>query len=486
MRGRRALVRALVRALPLIGALALSPAADAHHVDPYETIEKAFTAFDGGNNYAAARAALSAGLREAPHDGKLDPSFALVLAVYSDLVRNQDDPSFALQLAEQGLALALGEEPPDEEVKNALLVSRAHALADLGRYREAIETATITALWLGQRFGPQAREDLEAEAREWARQEDPGQDGSGQDGGVPSALQIAFDLLGQAQDALSRYDTAAAIMLAARAALPEGSGLATGAVRTVNAWGRQLTGSAYALEDRNREAVATLRAAVDLIAETPWDGRSRPRLREGLTGDGARYLVWNIFIRLAETALDIGDSELAAAALDVAPDYVSTPADRYSLMVQRAALLMHGAELAEVESAFAASEAEARAAGDMENAALARFYASVVRLRRAAQQGPADEEGRQMLDAARAAAGAAGGNLHQTEYILTTAVRQATVNSVPPQAVLPVAREAFAAFRARQSEMAGYDSGQEAARRERRRFLESYLDTLYETETMRP
>ena len=461
--------------LLLAPAMALAAPAAAHHVDPYAVIDRAFTAFDGGKDYDAARGALSAGLREAPHDGRLDPSFALVFAVYSDLVRNQDDPSFALQLAEQGLALALGAPEPDEEVKNALLVSRAYALADLGRYREAIETATITALWLGERFGQKAREDLEAEARAWAQEESPGPDGK-----VPSALQTAFDLIRQAQDALSAYDTAAAIMLASRAVLPEGSGLSPEAVRTVNAWSRQLTGTAYAVENRSREAIAVLRGAVDLIAEAPWDGRSRPRLRAGLNGDGARYLIWNIFIRLAETALRVGDAELGAAALDVAQDYVDTPADRYSLLVQRASLLMRSADLAEVEKAFATGEAEARAAGDEENAALARFYASVVRLRAANRAKTMDGEGREMLDLAREAAKAAGGNPRQVEYILTTAVWQAVANSVSPETVLPVAREAFSAFREGQRAMAGYDSGQEAARRERRAFMESYIDTLYD------
>lgn len=467
-----------LRLLFLTAAAAiLPPVAHAHHVDPYVTIDRSFQAFDGGNNYPAARGILSSALREAPHEGRLDPTFALVFAVYSDLVRSQNDPSFALQLAEQGLALALTEEPPDEEVKNALLVSRAYALADLGRYREAVEIATITALWHGERFGPQAREELEAEARKWARQ-----DAMGSESDLPSAFQTALDLLQKAEAAIGAYDTATALMLAAQAILPEGSGLEVGAVRTINAWSRQIAGIAYALEERNVEAVAMLRAAADLVAAEPWDGRTKPRLREGLTGEGARYLVWNIFIRLGETALDIGDSDLAAGALDVAQEYVTTPVDRYSLLVQRAALLMRNADLAEVERAFAASEAEAHAAGDAENAALARFYAHVVRLRRLAQQGPVDAEGREMLEAARAAAEATGGNLHQAEYILTTAVWQATINSVPPRTVLPVAREAFAAFRARQSKMAGYDSGQEAARRERRRFLESYLDTLYEAE----
>lgn len=464
-----------LRSLLLASATALAQPAAAHHVDPYDVIDRAFTAFDGGRGYDAARGVLSAGLREAPHDGKLDPSFALVFAVYSDLVRNQDDPAFALQLAEQGLVLAIDPAQQDDEVKNALLVSRAYALADLGRYSEAIETATIAALWLGERYGQKAREDLEAEAREWARAEDPGPDGK-----VPSALQTALDLLKQAQDALAAYDTAATIMLASRAMLPEGSGLSPQAVRTVNAWSRQLTSIAYAVENRKREAIAMLRSAVDLIAEEPWDGRSRPKLRQELSDEGARYLIWNIFIRLAQTALDVGDVELGTAALDVAQDYVATPADRYSLMVQRASLLMRSADLAEVEKAFAASEAEARAAGDEENAALARFYASVVRLRAANRARTMEGEGQEMLDLAREAAKAAGGNPRQVEYILTTAVWQAVANSVSPATVLPVAREAFSAFREGQRAMAGYDSGQEAARRERRAFMESYIDTLYD------
>ncbi len=463
-----------LRPILLAAAMLVAPAVHAHHISPWEVIDRAFTAFDGGKNYDAARGALSAGLREAPHNGKLDPSFAMVFAVYSDLVRNQNHPSFALQLAEEGLALAVSTAEPDEEVKNALLVSRAYALADLGRYREAIETATITALWLGERFGAKAREELEAESREWARQE-----GLGPDSKSPSALQTALDLLIQAQDALLALDTAGAIMLASRAVLPEHADL-EGAARTVNAWSRMITGTAYIVENRNREAATVLRSAVDLLCEEPWDGRSKPLFRHELTGESARYIVWNIFIRLAQSALSIGDSELGAAALDIAQDYIGAPADRYSLLVQRAALSMHGGSLDEVEKAFEASEAEARAAGDEENAALARFYASVVRLRIAGADG--GDEGQQMLERAREAAKATGENPHQVEYILTTAVWQAVINSVPHEIVLPVAREAFAAFRTRQGEMAGYDSGQEAARRERRRFLESYLDTLYDAD----
>ena len=91
-----------------------------------------------------------------------------------------------------------------------------------------------------------------------------------------------------------------------------------------------------------------------------------------------------------------------------------------------------------------------------------------------------------MLDRADEAASAAAGNPRQVEYILTSAVWQAVVNAVRPETVLPVARRAFDAFRDGQRAMAGYDSGQEAARRERRRFLESYLDILHEASDPQP
>lgn len=470
-----------LRALLLAPALLVAAPAAAHHVDPWEVIGRAFQAFDARGDYAETRAIFSAALRQAPHNGKLDPAFALVFAVYADLVRNNDDPAFALQLVDQGLALVAGAAEPDEEARNALLVSRAYALAELGRYREAIDTATIVALWLGDRFGAETREGLEAAIRDWVRK-----DGGGDDG-PPPVYTSALSLLLEAQEALLDHDTAGAILLASRAALPQGAGLDENAVAVINGWGRSIIGVAYAAENKYREAVAVLRAAVDSVAEEAWDGTARPRIRPLIaTEAGGRRILWDIFINLGQSATFAGDLPLATLALEVAQDYVRSPIDRYSLLVQRAALLVRSSDFAAVEKVFLESEAEARAAGDAENAALARFYVAIIRLRIAFAAGSTEEAAQAMLAAAEEAAAAAAGNRRQVEYILTLAVQHAAAYGMPAETVLPVARRAFAVFRDGQREMAGYDSGQEAARRERRRFLESYLDTLYEAGGQQP
>src|SRR5690606_38561880 len=125
--------------------LLLLPAglAAADHIDPYEVATRAFETFQKNDSYPEARAIFSSALREAAHGGSLDPAFAIVYAMYSDLTRYDGNPAFALQLADEGLALALSAAELDEDMKNALLVSRAYALADLGRYEEAVESVAI-------------------------------------------------------------------------------------------------------------------------------------------------------------------------------------------------------------------------------------------------------------------------------------------------------------------------------------------------------
>src|SRR5690606_18333117 len=109
------------------------------------------------------------------------------------------------------------------EIRNTLMVSRAYALAELGRYDEAAEEATIASLWLEQRFGAQARANLEAEILGWlaVRNTD----------NLPSVAQVAIDLLQKAEAALIAGDTGNAIALASRAMLPDNSGLSAGAER---------------------------------------------------------------------------------------------------------------------------------------------------------------------------------------------------------------------------------------------------------------
>ncbi|MBE0695099.1 MAG: hypothetical protein IH590_18635, partial [Aquamicrobium sp.] len=230
------------------------PAA-AGHVDPYEAMQDAMQAYNNNERYADARAVLSKALREAAHGGSLDPVYAVLYAMYADTARFDGNPSFALQLTDEGLALALSAPEPDADVKNMLLVSRAYALADLGRYAEAIETVRITALWMGERFGPDNRRALEDEAAAWDERL------AGEDPKVANApvAELAIKLLDQAQEALNAYDTARAITLASRAILPDGTAVGSTDVLYINARAQTLVGAAYGVEGRPAAAVAALR-----------------------------------------------------------------------------------------------------------------------------------------------------------------------------------------------------------------------------------
>jgi len=463
-------LRSLLAATAAIVALG-GPAA-AHHVDPFDTVDRAFAAYQDRESYADARAVLSAALREAPHDGRLDPSFGIVYAIYADTARFEGDAAFSLQLADEGLALVDTAAEPDTEIRNALVISRAYALAELGRYAEAVDEATIAALWLEQRFGAKARADLETEIRGWLAMKDTE--------ALPSVAQAAADLLQKAETALVAGDTSVAIALASRAILPDNSGLGRGAERLVNAWCRSVTGAAYGVEGRHRDAVATLHEAVNLLSNEPWDGLTIVALYPGLVTELADKVVWDVFIRLGSSALFVEDLALADAALRNVADYATTPKLQYSLLVQRAAILLRSGDLAAVAALFRESERAAEAAGNPLNAALARFYASVAEMR----QGPKvpDAPGvAAVLEAARAAANASGDDLVQVEYILTAAVRLAVGHAPAFRQALPVSNAAFAAFEQRQATMRSYEAGQEAVRRDRRRFLETHVRILHKT-----
>lgn len=460
-------LRPLVTALCLFAAL---PAA-ADHVDPYGVMGEAMQAYQKSERYADARAVLSKALREAAHGGALDPVYAVLYAMYADTARFEENPSFALQLTDEGLALALGAAEPDDDVKNMLLVSRAYALADLGRYAEAIETVRITALWMGERFGAEHRKGLEDEAAVWAKKL------ASDDPSVANApvAELAIKLLDQAKEALSAYDTARAITLASRAILPGGTAVGGTDVVYINARAHTLVGVAYGLEGRPAAAVVALRRAADILSAEPWGGKGPaallPVVREY---PATREVAWDSFSYLASNAVAAGEHDLALAALDMAADFADNPARRFALMVQRAGVTFARKDYREAERVFLASGRDAEAAGDRLNAALAGFYLSIARLFLASggEIGPAREA---LVTSATEAAVVADGDLQMRQYVLTTATRMLFMQNFDHTDALPLAERAFAAFKARQAALGSYDAGQEAARRDQRSFLDIYI-----------
>lgn len=467
-------MRHLFRIATLLVAGAFAAPAHAGHVDPYAAIEKAFTLFKDGGTYQESRAIFSQALRDGRHDGKLDPGFAILYVMYADLTRFDGNPAFALQLADEGIALALTEAPVDEDVKNSLLVSRAYALADLGQYQQAVESVAITALWMGERFGDKAREELEATARGWAGQATAG----GGDGKFPSAVQLSIDLLKKADEALAARDTRTALALASRATLPDGTSLAAADVAFMNARSHSIAGLAYAYEGRSRLAFIALRRAADLVVAEPWDGKSKPRLRgEVEREDGWKVLAWTVFSHLASAAVGVKELDAAQASIEAASPYARTSADRFSLLAQQAGIAFTSNDYAKAAEVFERGEREAKAAGDTENAALASLYLAIARLFLAPEDNNTTEQ-EALLKAASHAADVAAGDPQMVEYVLTTAVR-AVGHRGSVAAALPLARRAFEVFQERQKAMAGYEAAQASGRRERRRFLEMLIAGEY-------
>ena len=467
-------MRHLLRITTLLVAGAFAAPAHADHVDPYAAVDKAFTLFKDGGTYQESRAIFSQALRDGRHDGKLDPDFAILYALYSDLTRYDGNPAFALQLADEGIALALTEVPVDDDVKNSLLVSRAYALADLGQYQQAVESVAITAIWMGKRFGDKERKDLEAVARGWAEQAAA----DGGDGKLPSAVQLSIDLLKKADDALAARDTRTALALASRATLPDGTSLVEADVAFMNARAHSIAGLAYAYEGRSRLAFIALRRAADLVAAEPWDGKSTPRLREDVAReDGWKILAWTVFSHLASAAVGVGELDTAQAAIETASPYAVTPADRFSMLAQQAGVAFMADDYASAIEVFLRGEREAKAAGDAENAALAGLYVAIARLFIAPEDSNTVEQ-EALLKAASHAADVAAGDPQMVEYVLTTAVR-AVAHRGSVAAALPLARRAFAVFQERQKAMAGYEAAQASGRRERRRFLEMLIAGEY-------
>ncbi|HHZ08645.1 MAG TPA: hypothetical protein GX405_07695 [Rhizobiales bacterium] len=450
------------------------PAA-AGHVDPYKVMEEAAQAYGKSERYADARAVLSKALREAAHAGSLDPVYAILYAMYADTARFDGNPSFALQLTDEGLALALSAPEPDTDVKNMLLVSRAYALADLGRYAEAIGTVRITALWMGERFGAEHRKELEDEAAVWAQKL------AGDDPNVAGApvVELAVTLLDQAREALDAYDTARAIMLASRAILPDGTAVGGTEVLSINARAQTLVGVAYGIEGRPAAAVTALRRVAEILCAGPWDGKRPAALLPAVRENPAiRDVAWDSFSYLASNAVAVGEPDLALAALATVEDLADNPARRFALMVQRAGVIFSRKDYREAERIFVATGRDAEAVGDRLNASLADFYLAIARLYLAAGDDVATAR-EALVTAARRAADIAGSDLQMRQYVLTTATRMLFMRSFDHMDALPLAEPAFQAFKARQAALGGYDSGQEAARRDQRSFLDIYVGANY-------
>lgn len=466
-------------------AISVSPTT-ADHIDPTDVVTQAFQTFKETQDNAAVRAVFSKALRDAPHDGVLDPSFALIFAMYSDIARFEGDPSFAMDISQRGLDLLLTDKAPDPNVLNTLLVSQAYALADLGRYAQAIEQARIQLIWMANEFGQSQAEALQREVDGW-QQKAVASDANYQ---LPSVAELSEKLLDQAHAAYDVDDTTTAQTLAARALVPAaGTGLSEQAIKLLNVRAHTISGQAFAKESRYPNAMTAYRRAVDIATNQPWNGAGEPKLDpQFLAQTAGPSILWELFSSMAATAANAREYQLANAALGVAARFADTPARRTDLLFQQAGNAFRNKDYSGAERAFLDGAVAARESGDEQTASLAEFYLAVARLflARAAGTSSVAPQLQALAVAADNAQRAAGDNILQAEYILTTATKVSYFYRFNYADIRPLADKALAAFVRRQSLMSDNEIGQNMSRADQRSFLEIFIGAQYDARRAQP
>ena len=257
---------------------------------------------------------LDATMRDARGKGWLDANSGVLFAMYTDALRNlRLNPAYALRVADEGLALIRAGHPQDPRDAMLLEVSRAYALADLGRFEDAVEAGTLAMPAMRDAFGTdKTTDDLASYIAEWKAGHWTAFN--------TSALDMARKALDRAEAAMDRSDNAAVLSEAARAILPPGSGFGAGDVALLTAEARSLSGRALYLMRRPEDAKAVLLAGAETLFGPDWFRKADPQPLVPVP-DAARERITQLFYWLARTAIDGGDRALAEAALPLAERY---------------------------------------------------------------------------------------------------------------------------------------------------------------------
>lgn len=431
--------------------------------DPLVVMEESFALWQGGD-LAGYEAYIGAALRRAREEDALPPEWAFLFGTYSDYVRNEHRNSpYALRLAEEGLAYLAPNTAANPDLSALLQVSRVYALADLGQYDEAARSARLAEPLFRQTMGAEMADDLLRTVAEWEAGRATVYNNAPAD--------LARETLGQADAAADRGDYGLALTLAARATLPEGAGLDADEVRRINAAVAGQTGRALYWIGRKSEAFAVMRAAAASVAPEGWD-EPRAKLATLAIDPGAeRQALAELFFWLARAGLDTNALWLVPGALDrtVALDDGSIGA--LSIVLTRAA--WHDAlfEPRLAEYALVAAAAAAEAAGQSDQALLARYH---VALRSYAATG-AEPEAAALIDLTRrmAAEGRLGSFYDPLHVQAETAGM--LVGSDHAAAALEFARSALSGRVAELGESRDSAFGREGARAQVRGLAEALL-----------
>jgi hypothetical protein len=422
-----------MRAAALSWALALLAAPTAAQMpDPFALIDGAGPFIAAGDMDGAWRH-LDRGIRAARRLGPLTPDWSIALAMLADSIRNRgDNPAYALLIPEEGLALARAGGAAHAQEAALLEVSRAYALADLGRLDEA--AAVLAAPTLGALFGAGAEADLRADAATWA----------GGDLGAlnTSALVLARRALDAAEAALDRRDPLAALTEAARAELPEGAGFPEAELRLLRAEARALTGRALVLSGRAAEAAAALDEGAAALLAPGWQAGGPPVWQVEVP-QPSRARLTELFFWRARAAIAAGEDGVALAALALAEGLNDRADWRVTLLLPQVQVAQRRGDEAGADAILARAGAAAEARGDADMALLVAFY----RAANQAAMAPTWEavDAPRLIAVARAAAqaGARGDSVIDPAFVLTEAAAGLPAALMPAE-VLALTREAAA------------------------------------------
>jgi len=322
-------------------------------------------------------ATLNAGIREARDEGWLTPGWSIFYAMLTDAARVQkNNPAYALQLADDGLALVAQGDGSFDEVGWALMISKAYALADLGRYAEAVEVGREALPLFRAAYGDADADEFAGYVEQWAR---------GELGAFNrSALDISQERITEAEAAFGagEYGRAIALAQSARTPAPPGAGPEALRAAGLNFRAEHIVGRSQFALNRHRDACASLRAALRHVAD-PWDGSAPIAWRISLELEQDRQLLYRHMSQLGSCAVHLGELDLAQGALREAEALALRPEWKADAMVSRASLLAQSGDWIEAHDVLQEAVGVAESSGNALIIDSTTFYAALVAVKTA-------------------------------------------------------------------------------------------------------
>lgn len=418
------------------------------------------------DDIAGYREYMATALRRARQEDTLGPDWAFIFGTYSDFVRNEDKNSpLALRLAEEGLAYLAPYSAENADLSALLQISRVYALADLGRFEEAVSAARMAEPLFRSSMGDEMADDLLESVKAWDKRETTIFNNA--------PAELAREELKKAEAALDRGEYAVAMTIAARATLPEGSGLDAAEVARVNASAAAKTGRALYWLGRKEEAFSILHRAAVWIAHDDWVDHPDAPLRVDPKTEAPA--VTELFFWLARSAMDTDNLWIVLPALHIAERLDDGNLGLLPIAYARATLYNGLSDSKAAEAEFERAVALAEAGGDIEEILMSRYYLA---LRRYSQTG-GDAEAETLISLTRQMAKDGTGSSYYDPVHVQSETAHALLESAYSTEALEFARAALAGKLSRLSASTDTKLGIDGQRGQTRLLVETLLQTAH-------